>query len=267
VTRALFLIDWRWRGLQVLAWLVLAFLFLPLLIVIPVSLSDQPYLSLPRSALSLQHYARVAGSAAWMQAIGQTAIVAALVAVFSTVVGAMAAIACWSASNRWTLALQTLALTPLIVPPVVSGLGFYQLWAKLNLLDSYTGVLLAFTIKTLPYTFTTISASLALLDIRITQAARNLGANQATAIATVLVPAALPGLLSAMLFAFVYVWDEVVILLFISSRKVRLLPRLIWEGLQDTVDPAIAVIATGLIVLTGLAILAVALLQREAERS
>lgn len=258
--------DWRWRSLQSLAWLVLAFLFLPLLIVIPVSLSDQSYLSLPRSGLSLQHYARVAGSAVWMQSIAQTALVATTVAVLSTIAGAMAAIACWSSSSRWTAALQMLALTPLIVPPVVSGLGFYQLWAKLDLLDSYTGVILAFTIKTLPYTFTTISASLSLLDIRLTQAARNLGARQSTAIVTVIVPAALPGLLSAMLFAFVYVWDEVVILLFISSRKIRLLPRLVWEGLQDTVDPAIAVIATGLIILTGLAILAVALLQREPER-
>lgn len=263
--RGLALIDWRWRGLQGLAWLVLAFLFLPLLIVIPVSLSDQSYLSLPRAGLSLQHYVRVAGNAAWMQSIVQTAAVAATVAILSTIVGAMAAIACWSSTNKWTGALQVLALTPLIVPPVVSGLGFYQLWAKLSLLDSYTGVILAFTIKTLPYTFTTISASLSLLDVRLTQAARNLGANQATAILTVVVPAALPGLLSAMLFAFVYVWDEVVILLFISGRKIRLLPRLVWEGLQDTVDPAIAVIATGLIVLTGIAILAFGLLQRGAR--
>jgi putative spermidine/putrescine transport system permease protein len=257
------LIEWRWRGLQCLAWIVLGFLFLPLLIVIPVSLSDQPYLSLPRAGLSLQHYARVAGNAAWLESIGQTAFVATTVAILSTAVGTMAAIACWTMTNRWTTVLQTLALTPLVVPPVVSGLGFYQLWARLDLLDSYTGILLAFTIKTLPYTFTTIAASLSLLDIRITQAARNLGANQATAIVSVVAPAALPGMLSAMLFAFVYVWDEVVILLFISSRKIRLLPRLVWEGLQDTVDPAIAVIATGLIILTGIAILAVALLQRE----
>jgi putative spermidine/putrescine transport system permease protein len=265
--RDLSLIDWRWRGLQCLAWIVLAFLFLPLLIVIPVSLSDQSYLSLPRSGLSLQHYAKVAGDPAWLQSIAQTALVATTVAILSTIIGAMAAIACWSIANRWTTALQTLALTPLVVPPVVSGLGFYQLWAKFDLLDSYTGVLLAFTIKTLPYTFTTISASLSLLDVRITQAARNLGANQAMAILTVTVPAALPGLLSAMLFAFVYVWDEVVILLFITSRTIRLLPRLVWEGLQDTVDPAIAVIATGLIVLTGIAILAASLLQRGPERS
>jgi putative spermidine/putrescine transport system permease protein len=246
-----------------MAWIVLGFLFLPLLIVIPVSLSDQSYLSLPRAGLSLQHYARVASSPVWLESIGQTAFVATTVAILSTAVGTMAAIACWTMTSRWTTLLQTLALTPLVVPPVVSGLGFYQLWAKLDLLDSYTGILLAFTIKTLPYTFTTISASLSLFDIRITQAARNLGANQATAILTVVVPAALSGMLSAMLFAFVYVWDEVVILLFISSRKIRLLPRLVWEGLQDTVDPAIAVIATGLIILTGIAILAMALLQRE----
>lgn len=250
-----------WRGLQIIAGLILAFLFLPLLIVIPVSLSDQSFLSLPRSSLSLQHYARVFHSSVWLQSIGQTALVALTAAVFSTVLGGMAAIACWSTANRWTSALRIIVLTPLIVPPVVSGLGFYQLWAKLDLLDSYNGVLIAFTIKTLPYTFTAISASLFLFDARLVQAARNLGANQATAITTIIIPAALSGILSALLFAFVYVWDEVVILLFITSRKIRLLPRLIWEGLQDTVDPAIAVIATCLIVLTAAAILAIILVQ------
>lgn len=250
-----------YRILQTSAWLVLGFLFLPLLIVIPVSLSDQSFLSLPYSSLSFQHYYRVFQSAVWRESIQQTALVASLVAIFSTFIGGMAAIACWTTEGRWTNTLRVIVLTPLMVPPVVSGLGFYQLWAKLDLLDSYTGVLLAFTIKTLPYTYTAISASLLLFDPKLLLAARNLGANHPTAIATVVVPAALPGILSALLFAFVYVWDEVVILLFITSRKIRLLPRLIWEGLQDTVDPAIAVIATCLTILTAVAILAVVLLQ------
>ena len=39
-----------------LAWSVLGFLVLPLLVIVPVSLTDRPYLSLPEHGLSLRHY-------------------------------------------------------------------------------------------------------------------------------------------------------------------------------------------------------------------
>lgn len=255
--------NWPWIGLKAVAWLVLAFLFLPLLLIIPASLSDQSHLSLPRNGLSVRHYAKVFQDPVWLAAIGQTLFVALAAASAATVLGGLAAIACWRTPGKWAWALRGLVLLPLIVPPIVSALGFYQLWASLKLLDTYAGVIIAFTIKTVPYTFTAVASSLFLLDVRLEQAARNLGASRWSAIMTVVVPAARPGILSGLLFAFVYVWDEIVILLFISSREIRLLSRLIWEGLQDTVDPAIAVVSATLTILTAIAILVLGFIQRD----
>ncbi len=248
--------GWRFRGLQAGAWVVLAFLFLPLLVVIPVSLSDQSYLSLPRHGLSLQHYDKVFGDPAWRASIGLTAALSAVSALIATVLAGMAAIACWRFRGPGAWALRALVMAPLVVPSIVSALGFYQMWAKLGLLDTYAGVVIANVVQTIPYAFTAVSASLLLLDPQLEKAARNLGATQFGAIWTVVVPATRAGIFSGMLFAFVYAWDEVVVQLFITSRGVRLLPRLIWEGLQDTVDPAIAVIASCLTVLTAVLILA-----------
>lgn len=253
--------NYRSVLLQGSAWILLAFLFLPLLVVIPVSFTDQSYLSLPQHALSLRHYQAVLADPTWMWALGQTLVVAILSAALATVAGGMAALVCWQSKNDLTWLLRGLVLAPLVVPTVVSGLGFFNLWAWLGLLDTYTGIIITYAILTIPYTFTTISASLLLFDPRVEQAARNLGASPAVAILTIIMPAARAGLLSGFLFAFVYVWDEVVVLLFVSSRKIRLLSRLIWEGLQNNVDPSIAVVSTLLTVVTAAAIILIGIAQ------
>jgi putative spermidine/putrescine transport system permease protein len=95
-----------------------------------------------------------------------------------------------------------------------------------------------------------VSASLANFDLRLEQAARNLGASLGQTIFRVIVPCVLPGILSGALFAFVHAWDEIVVLLFITSRRVYLLPRAIWNGINDNVDPTIAAIATLMILVT-----------------
>lgn len=243
------------------AWMVLGFLFLPLLVVIPVSFTDQSYLAMPQQHWSLQHYERVFAQEKWLISIGQTVFVASASAILATVLGGLAAIAAWRTSGWKTWTIRSLMLFPLIVPTVVSGLSFYRAWAWLGLIDSYLGVIIAYTVTAVPYVFTTVTASLALFDRRLEQAARNLGAGPARAIWRIVLPAAMPGVLSGLLFSFVYVWDEVVILLFITSRNIRLIQRLLLQGLQDNVDPAIAVFATALIGLTALAVLFASLLR------
>ena len=66
----------------------------------------------------------------------------------------------------------------------------------------------------------------------------------------VIIPNLLPGIASGGIFAFVHSWDELVIVLFIASRQVTTLPRKIWSGINESLDPVIAVVAAGLICFT-----------------
>jgi putative spermidine/putrescine transport system permease protein len=66
----------------------------------------------------------------------------------------------------------------------------------------------------------------------------------------VIVPCIMPGILAGAVFAFVHSWDELVVLLFITSRKLYLLPRAIWAGINENVDPTIAAVATVLMLAT-----------------
>jgi putative spermidine/putrescine transport system permease protein len=77
-----------------------------------------------------------------------------------------------------------------------------------------------------------------------------LGASVWQTVGSIIVPAARPGMITGAVFAFIVSFDEIVCVLFITVRRVETLPKLIWEGIQDNIDPTIAAVATVLVVLT-----------------
>ncbi len=257
----------RWTLLLAGAWSVLGFLVLPMLIVVPVSLTDRNYLSLPEHALSLRHYATFLSNPLWFASTLQSLFIAAMSTAASVILGALCAIGCWRLSNGWSAAVRLLMLAPLIVPTVIQGLAMYRLWAAAGLYDTYAGVVLAHTITGIPYVIITVSASLAGFDVKLEQAARGLGASALDAIRLVIVPAVVPGLISGGVFAFIHSFDELVIVLFITSREIKTLPKRIWDGLQDRIDPTIAAVSVILIMATLLLLLADACIRwRRAQR-
>ena len=145
---------------------------------------------------------------------------------------------------RWIL------ITPILVPPVVQSLGFYRFWVTLGLIDTHFGVILAHTLLALPYVSISVFAALSNLDRNLPRAARSLGASVMQTVWAVVVPAARPGIASGFIFAFIVSFDEIVGVLFITVRNVQTLPKMIWEGIQDNIDPTIAAVATLLIALT-----------------
>jgi putative spermidine/putrescine transport system permease protein len=78
----------------------------------------------------------------------------------------------------------------------------------------------------------------------------------------VVLPLALPGVLSAALFAFLASFDEIVISLFLAGGRAQTLPVRIWNSLHLEIEPVVAAAAAFLIVVTGAILLADAGLRR-----
>jgi putative spermidine/putrescine transport system permease protein len=66
----------------------------------------------------------------------------------------------------------------------------------------------------------------------------------------VIVPRIMPGVLSGAVFAFVHSGDELVVRLVITSRELDPVPRAMWAGINENVDPTIAAVATVLMLAT-----------------
>jgi putative spermidine/putrescine transport system permease protein len=225
------------------AWLLVGFIILP-------SLTDQDFLSLPQHGLSLDHYRELFADGDWLAAFARSAVIAAFAMALAVVVGGLAAFGCWRlppASARW---VQAVMLAPLVIPTIIQGLAYYRLWVDLGLVNTYAGVVLAHAVMATPFVFITVSAALSNVDPRLEMAARGLGAGALRTMAWVLAPIVAPGLLSGALFAFVQSFDELVVVLFITTRGLDTLPKKMWMSLQDDLTPVIACVSVALGALT-----------------
>lgn len=231
-------------------WLVLALLILPMTVVLPVSLTDKTYLSLPEHGLSLQHYARLFSSSEWLSSFGQSAVIGVLSTLIAVVFGVLATVGCWQLGTGLATPVRVLLLLPLIVPSVVYALGIYRLFINLDLLDTYLGVILAHAVTGIPYVVITTSASLTSFDPALLRAARGLGATRLQALRRILLPNITPGIASGAILAFIHSWDEIVVVLFVASRSITTVPRRIWDGINDQLDPIIAAVATVMVLVS-----------------
>ena len=96
----------------------------------------------------------------------------------------------------------------------------------------------------LPFTIAGIVASLDGVDPQLEQAAWTLGASRLRILWEVTIPLAAPGLLSAMLFAFIVSFGDVYISLFLSGPGMTTLPIEIFAFIQWESSPVIAAITT-----------------------
>jgi putative spermidine/putrescine transport system permease protein len=249
------------------SWIVAIYLVLPISIIVPVSLTDQRFLSFPQHELSLRHFATVLTSPDWLGSIAQSFWIAVGSTILAVGAGTLCAIGCWRLSRRSTDLIRALMLLPIIIPSIVYAIGLYRYFAKLDLLDSFTGVILAHGVTGIPYVIITVSTALASFDPRLEQAARGMGASLGQTLRWVILPRIAPGIASGAIFAFIHSWDELVMVLFIASREVFTLPRRIWDGINENLDPAMAAVAVLLVVFTTLLLLLDLALRRQRDRA
>ncbi len=252
------------RTVRHVNWLVLACPILPMTVVLPVSFTDKPFLSLPEHGLSLAHYQRLVASSEWWGSFAQSAFIGAAATSIALCAGVLCTIGCWQLGSALAGPIRMLMLLPLVIPSVVYALGVFKFYITLGLLDTYAGVILTHAVTGLPYVVITTSAALAGFDSNLVKAARGLGATLPQAIWRVILPNITPGIVSGGLLAFMHSWDELVIVLFVASRAVFTVPRRIWDGINDQLDPVIAAVA---VVLVAISIVLMLINQRFAERS
>ena len=130
--------------------LIYAFVFLPLLLVMVLSFSDDTFLKFPPSGWSLRWYRALLADSKFLAAAGVSLTVALIVVAISLIVGVPAAIALARRRLPLSGAIETLLLAPLILPTIVIGLSILLVFSQVRLSASYPGLVLAHLAITLP---------------------------------------------------------------------------------------------------------------------
>jgi len=246
--------------------LVVLFLMLPIFIVIPISFSSALYLEFPPRGFSLQWYARFFDSHEWTAALWTSLRAGILATLLACTLGTAAALGLARSRFPGKSLIVGLLVSPMIVPVIVLAIGIYAAYAKLQLVGSLLGLVLAHAALGLPFVLVTVSATLQRVDERLEHAALSLGATPLQAFRHVLFPLIRPGVIAGALFAFIASWDDAVIALFISGTRSATLPKRMWEGLRSEIDPTIAAVSTLLVALSVALMLVLELLRRRSAR-
>ena len=152
-------------------------------------------------------------------------------------------------------ALISMILLPLIVPSIITAIAIFFLSASLGLVGVRPWMAIAHSVIALPVVIIICQATLQGVDPELERAALVHGCTRSGVFARVVVPIALPGVISAALFAFLASFDELLISLFLSGISSQTLPVMIWNSLTLEIEPTIAAVSTLLIGVTVVALL------------
>ncbi len=224
--------------------LVLTYLIVPLAIIVPMSFSGTRFLTFPPPSFSLRWYQEYFGNPAWMQATKVSLMIAALTVALATPLGVAAAYAISNSQSRLMRSLHMVLMLPLIVPIIIIAIGIFFVYAKVGLIATLPGLVLANVMLGLPYVITSVVAGLQSFDPAQEMVARSLGMNRLRAFLTVTLPQIKASVFAGGIFAFISAIDETIISLFVSGGQYQTLTRRMFTALRDEIDPTIASIST-----------------------
>lgn len=236
--------------LYALAGVTMFFLVVPSLIVIPMSFSDSQYLEFPPREWSLRWYRNYFGSIAWMDATATSFKAGVLTMLLATTIGVAAAYGLHSSRTRWSGLIQGLLLTPIVVPVILVGIGVFYVYARLGLVNTLIGIVMAHSMLAVPLVVMIVTSALKSYDANQELVARSLGASRPKAFFLVTLPQIRFSVVTSAVLSFLTSFDEVIVALFVSGGANSTLTRNMFASLRDQIDPTIAAISTLVIVLT-----------------
>ncbi|MEY8875073.1 MAG: ABC transporter permease, partial [Leptothrix sp. (in: b-proteobacteria)] len=130
-----------WWAVRLLCVGLLAFLLLPILVIVPLSFSSSSFLAYPMPGWSLQWYDNLFNAPEWGRAAKNSFIVAPAATLIATTLGTLAAVGLARVNFPGKGLLMSILIAPMVVPIVVVGVAAYLFFARIGLSDTYTGLI------------------------------------------------------------------------------------------------------------------------------
>ena len=248
-----------------------AFLYIPILSVIVYSFNDSRLVTL-WGGFSLRWYTALLESeevlSAALLSLQIAAVSATIAMVFGTIVGlALSRLGTF----RGRMLLTGMITSPLVMPEIITGISLLFLFITLSDWIGWPGTRGATTITIAHVTFSMayvaviVRSRLSALDQSLEEAAMDLGGRPLRVFFDITVPMIAPAMLAGWLLSFTLSLDDVVIASFVSGPGATTLPMLIFSKVRLGVTPDVNALASVIIVLVSIGVIAATLISRRGE--
>jgi spermidine/putrescine transport system permease protein len=234
----------RRHTITVFGLLALAYLMLPIVVVIVFSFNDPAgRYNYTWEAFTTEHWRNPFGPPFLGDAVQTSIKVAVLATIVSVVLGTLVALALVRHHFRGRGATNLLIFVPLTAPEIVLGASLLTLFLNLGTALGFWTIVIAHIMFCISFVVVTVRARLVGFDRHVEEAAMDLGANEYVTFFRITLPLIAPGILAGALLAFSLSIDDFVITNF-NSGTTETFPLYVWSQAQRGVPPEVNVIGT-----------------------
>lgn len=192
---------------------------LPLAWLLLVSLRNSQAIAASSAGFTLSNYAVVLFQSMMPRYFLNTTIVAAFTVAATLVCACLGAYAASRYRFRGRESILVAILAASMTPVIAILVPLYLYAASLHMLNTYRILVVVFIAWQLPGSLWLLRSFIDMVPVEVEEAAQVDGCSRLGAFARVILPQLLPGLLAVGLIVFVYVWNEFIIAVSLSSRE------------------------------------------------
>jgi ABC-type spermidine/putrescine transport system permease subunit II len=245
--------------------LAAVFLLAPALLTAVLSFSNDPYFGFPPKSWGFRQYDTLLNDATWRDALWLSVKIAAPVALLSALIAVPAVFAIHRSRLRGRHILHAGGIAGIIIPISAFAVAMFGVLSELNLLATYTGIVIANLVLAIPAMLIVTSSSFSRIPIELELAAMVTGASRFRAWMGITLRLLLPAIAGGFVLAFVASFDEAVFINFIGGPGLTTLPKAILDSARLGVNPVIMAVATLLMLATSLIMILALRLARKGE--
>jgi spermidine/putrescine transport system permease protein len=259
-----------WSGL------VLAFLYLPILLLVVYSFNDSK-LSVVWEGFTFRWYRDLWGElvahlgderrSPLIESLNNSLVIASVSTVLSVALGTLGAWLLYRYRFPALRSITTLIFLPMIIPEIIMGISLLIFFKTLDVELGFATVIISHVTFCFPFVLIAVQARLAGLDPSLEEAAMDLGATPLKAFFLVMVPYLLPAIISGALMSFTLSMDELIVTYFTRGPRSETLPLKVFGMAKVGLNPLLNTISTVFIVATAMLVIVAESLKGTASRS
>ena len=240
----------RWSFSNLMLWVGLAFIYLPMVILVIYSFNDSRLVTV-WGGWSVRWYASLLDNRQLMGAVMRSLEIAFYTAIAAVALGTLAAFVLTRIPRfRGRTLFGGMVTAPLVMPEVITGLSLLLLFVAMAQLIGWpaergmTTIWIAHTTFSSAYVAVVVMSRLRELDLSIEEAAMDLGAKPWKVFFLITIPMIAPSLVAGGMLAFALSLDDLVLASFVSGPGATTLPMEIFSAVRLGVKPDINAIAS-----------------------
>nr|WP_211185888.1 spermidine/putrescine ABC transporter permease PotC [Brenneria salicis]NMN91514.1 spermidine/putrescine transport system permease protein [Brenneria salicis ATCC 15712 = DSM 30166]RBP58418.1 spermidine/putrescine transport system permease protein [Brenneria salicis ATCC 15712 = DSM 30166] len=248
--------------------IIYAYLYIPIIILI-VNSFNQARFGINWQGFTLDWFQRLLNNDSLLQAAQHSltmAVLSATFATFATLIGSLTAVALYRYRFRGKPFVSGMLFVVMMSPDIVMAISLLVLFMLLGISLGFWSLLFSHITFCLPFVVVTVYSRLKGFDVRMLEAARDLGASEAIILRKIILPLAMPAVAAGWLLSFTLSMDDVVVSSFVTGPTYEILPLKIYSMVKVGVSPEVNALATILLILSLFLVLSSQLILRDRTR-